>query len=261
VDLNTYLSILRRRWLPVFICLVIGFASALAITAATERTYRATTRLFLNIPVAAGVQEALQGVQLSSQLLESYAEIATSRRAATAIAEGLGEGTTAAEVRRQLSARTQPDTLLIDLTVRSGDREEAIAIADGAAATLVATVAELEAGRGSRVEARVIDAATAGTAPVSPRPARNLAAGVLLGLLAGVVVAFVLDALLRDEEANSLVETARATPAVPSLPPATSAQVEELRAAIAEVSRDLGALAQAVGDAKRTTRTRRAPTD
>jgi polysaccharide biosynthesis transport protein len=270
VDLNAYLSILRRRWLPVALSLVVFLVGAVTLTATTERTYRASTRLFLNLPAATGVQEALQGVQLSSQLLESYAEIATSRTAAEAIATEVGGDVTPAQVRRELTAGTQPDTLLIDIVVRSADRDQATAIADAAARTLVAKVAELDAGVERGVEARVIDPAVAGESPVSPRPLRNLVAGLLLGALAGVVLAFLLEALLRPTvdatgTAGVGAPEGRDEPVVAMT--SLEARLAEQSALLQTLTLELGRLherldrpeAAAPAPAKRTSRQRRNP--
>jgi capsular polysaccharide biosynthesis protein len=195
VDLNGYLSILRRQWWAVVVGVAIALVIAIALTATTEKTYRASARMFVNIPAAADLREALQGVQLSSQLLESYAAIATSRTSAEAISKELGGDVSPGEVRARLTAEPQPDTLLLDLVVLDTDRERGRRIADAAAATLTRSIKDLGPTPERSVEARLVDPAAAGRSPVSPRPVRNLGAALVLGLGFGVLFAFLLDAL------------------------------------------------------------------
>src|SRR3954465_5120246 len=93
------LALARRRWLPIVLCLVLGIVGGVLVTATTPKSYRASARLFVNIPAARGVQEALQGVQLSSQLLASYAEIGTSRSVAERISAKLDQRFSPGEIR------------------------------------------------------------------------------------------------------------------------------------------------------------------
>src|SRR5437588_5811312 len=91
---SAYLAVLRRRWLTILACLLAGILVAIAVTRSSPKRYSSSTRLFVNIPVAQDVTQALQGVQLSQQLIASYAQIATSQTAENQIAQRLhlGEG-------------------------------------------------------------------------------------------------------------------------------------------------------------------------
>src|SRR5947209_3993933 len=83
------LAYLRRRWLTILACLLAGILVAIAVTRSSPKRYASATRLFVNIPVAQDVTQALQGVQLSQQLIASYAQIATSQTAENQIAQRL----------------------------------------------------------------------------------------------------------------------------------------------------------------------------
>jgi receptor protein-tyrosine kinase len=234
VDLSGYLSILRRRWPVLLACLAIGLVVSIALTATAPKNYRASARLFVNIPAATDVREALQGVQLSAQLLESYAAIATSRTSAEAIAEEVGGGVTASDVRSRLSAIPQPDTLLIDVVVLDTDRERARATAEAAAATLSESIRDLGPSPERAVEARVIDPAVVTGSPVSPSPVRDVGAGLALGLVAGVLLAFLFEALFAGPD-----EAAPATGAAPDASATSNAAIEARLTALAASIDDL----------------------
>src|SRR5687767_8061305 len=115
MDLSGVLGMLRRRWLAVAVAILAGGVGAFLATESSEPQYRASSQLFLNIPPTREVGEALQGVQLSSHLIQSYARVATSRRVATLAAERLGTDDWQG-VQASLSATTEQDTLLLALS-------------------------------------------------------------------------------------------------------------------------------------------------
>ena len=197
MDVADYLGVLRRRWLPIVVCLVAGVAGAVSITRNTPETYRSSVRLFVNIPETRGVQESLQGVELTSGLLRSYAEIASSRSAAQRVIDELELEMSAATLTKKLSAVPTEDTLLITISATDESPALAAALANGAADVFIEIVAELESEREEKIEARVIDGAVESSRPTSPRPRRNLVAGMGLGLGLGLAAAFLLEALDR----------------------------------------------------------------
>ena len=208
MDLAAAIAVARRRWLPLALCLVAGLVGSGVLSATSPKTYQASARLFVNIPAARDVQQALQGVQLSSQLIESYAKIATSRTVAGRVSEALEGQFSAGEVRSKVSATSQADTLLLDVTATDGDPQSARDLANATAEVLAAFVSELEAGKDGSVEARVIDTAVTPTSPVSPRPKVDLTIGLLLGLAAGALLVVVLEAT--DDSVASVGDTTTA---------------------------------------------------
>lgn len=217
MDVQALLGLLRRRWLAVLVCTVAGVLGAALVTRAAPAEYRATTRLLVSIPDTRTVEEAARGVQLSSQLLESYARIATSRRVADQTAGAL-EGVDGATVRRSVTAEVVPETLLLDIAAVQPGPARARDVANGAAGALIATIAELEADRQNPVTARVIDAATAPGAPVNPSTSRNAALGGALGVTVGLGVALLLDALDRSVRSAPAAGAASRRPVLTVVP-------------------------------------------
>jgi capsular exopolysaccharide synthesis family protein len=218
VDPNAAWALLRRRWIPLVLCVIAGLAAAAATTAQTTRAYQATTSLIINIPDARTSQEALTGVQLSGQLLKSYAALATSRTAAARVKEELAASEPVDAFRGKLSALPAPETLLMTISATDGDPRRAELIADATAAVFIRAVADLERNKTAKVEPRVVDAAVAADAPVSPRPKVNLAIGLLLGLLTGAAVALLLEALDRTIKTAEQAEASFGAPVLASVP-------------------------------------------
>ena len=196
MDLRSVLGLLRRRWRAVAVCLLAALAGAAVVTSRAEPEYRASARLFVNIPRAGSVAEQVQGVQLTVQLLQSYSQIATSRTAAAEIAQRLGSP--AGSVDGRVTATPKPETLLIDVSASANDPGRSAQLANAAAAVLIDKIADLEKGKAAPVTAQVIDPAEPPGAPVAPRPKVNYAIGGVVGLLIGVLLALGLDALDRS---------------------------------------------------------------
>jgi capsular exopolysaccharide synthesis family protein len=93
------------------------------------------------------------------------------------------------------------ETSLIDVTVTGSSPDTALRVAQALEDVFPKTIADYESrpGKESPVLVRVSEDAQTGTAPVSPKPTRNLALGLVLGLLLGFGAA-----LLRDEAFRSL---------------------------------------------------------
>lgn len=212
MDVASAAGVVRRRWLAIVVCLLATISGSLALTRSTEKTYRSSTRLFVNIPAATGVQEALQGVQLSTSLLQSYAKIATSRLAAERIITKLELDESAGAVASRLGAAVEGNTLLISISAEDPSPQQARLLAATAGEVFIEVVDDLEAGRDGAVEARTIDPASAPGGPVRPRPVVNLVVGVLLGLAFGVGVALLLEALDRSVKAPAQLATATGVP-------------------------------------------------
>lgn len=218
METAAYISLLRRRWVAIVLCLLAGLIAAVTVVRSTEETYRSSTQLIINIPAALEVQEALQGFQLSSQLLASYARVATSRSAATEVVEKLGLDTSAAALQSRLSAEPVPETLLMTISAEAGDPNEAKRLADAAASVFVDTVADLERGKAGAIEPRVIDRAQPPSRPVSPKPTRDITAGTILGLMVGAALALLLESLDKSIRVPSEVATLSGAPLLAVVP-------------------------------------------
>ncbi|HUR48288.1 MAG TPA: polysaccharide biosynthesis tyrosine autokinase [Acidimicrobiales bacterium] len=198
MDVLGLLNLLRRRWLVVVLCAGLGLGAAIALTRSTPPVYQSTTRLFINIPGGTEVFEALQGVELSSNLLASYAEIATSRSVADRIEKDVDLPLHASQIQEHLTAVPEFPSLLLTISATYGTPSGARTLADTAADAFVETVQDLEAGRSRKIQPRVIDAAHTPAGPIEPRPRRNAIIGLALGLLAGMGSALLLETLDRS---------------------------------------------------------------
>ncbi|MGZ6791876.1 MAG: polysaccharide biosynthesis tyrosine autokinase [Mycobacteriales bacterium] len=194
----SFVGVLRRRLLAVLACLVAGLAGAAVLLAGSPSRYSSTADVFVNVPSASSPETGVQGVQLTGELLPSYAQLATSRAVAEKVRASLGLTASAEHVRGQLSAKVLPLKLILEVTAQDSDPERSRQLADAATAALADTVKELERDRSpsAAVELQVIDPALRGHR-TAPRTTYDLVLGLLLGLVSGVVLALVLEGLDR----------------------------------------------------------------
>src|SRR4051794_4873964 len=111
VDIGALLGLLRRRFAALLLCVLAGVAGGFAVLHQSPNVYQSQSKVFVSLPGTTTPAEALQGLQISSQLLQSYAEIVTSRTLAQKVKQRLSLPESADAIRGKLSAAPQPQTL------------------------------------------------------------------------------------------------------------------------------------------------------
>ena len=193
--LHDYLQVGRARWRIVLLGLLIGLVSAAVITWLTPRQYSAQVTIYVSAHDRADTTTAAyQGNLLSQQKLKSYTELLISHGIAQDVAERLGIGVLASEIENEITASSQPDTMLLTAIATDRSPERAQKIANYVGAAFTALVRRLERPAPElppTVTAQVVEPAQLPTTPVVPRPVISFSLGLLLGLLAGCAAAVV----------------------------------------------------------------------
>lgn len=205
MELHDYLEILRRRWMTVVILALAGLALAGVISLVMTPAYTATTRLFFAVSGGESASDLAQGSTFAEKQMSSYAEVATSPLALEPVIRKLNLSTDAAKLGESISASIPPETVILVIDVTDPDPAKAAAIANAVGSEVADAAAELSAERadGSQaVQATTLAPALVPTEPSSPKALRNLALGLVLGILVGLGVALlrnVLDTKVRTE--------------------------------------------------------------
>jgi capsular exopolysaccharide synthesis family protein len=222
MDLRDYLRAIRRRWWLVVGSVVLALATAAIVTVLTPPRYEASVTFFVSAQTKGGVTDAYQGDLFSQQRVASYVDLLTSDRLADMIvASGHTPGLDASQVQSRVSARALPNTVLLSASVTDGDRARALSLAKDLArefATLVQTLETPSGGTVASVRVEVVAGPRLAETPVAPTPARNLGLALVLGLLAGVGLAALREAMdTTVKDAASLAEHVDA-PVLSSVP-------------------------------------------
>lgn len=196
MDLQEYVSLVRRYWMSVTATLLLVVATAAAVTLVQSRSWTATTSLFVAVESGGTAGELSQGANYAERQVKSFVEVSKSPFVLEPVINRLGLDLTPAELSERISVAAPLNTSVIEIAVTGKSPTEAAQISNEVAASLARAVDQLspQGSRGERlVKATVIQQAEIPTAPTSPKPRQNLALGLLLGALLGLG-----QALLRD---------------------------------------------------------------
>ena len=198
MELKDYIRIIRKRWRIIIAAMLVVLAGAALATALSPKVYEAKTQLFVSTSGGNDTSALLQGSNFTQQRVKSYADVITTPKVLDPVIATLKLNTTADKLATHITATVPLDTVLIEVAVTDGSPRLAAEVADAVGKQFTSTVAELEAvstTAASPVKISIVSTPTVPTAPISPTPTRNLALGVVLGLLLGLGLALLRDLL------------------------------------------------------------------
>ncbi|TWP35897.1 polysaccharide biosynthesis tyrosine autokinase [Leekyejoonella antrihumi] len=206
MDLQTYLRIFQKRWRAVLAVLVVVVLLAGAYTLLSPKKYASSLQFFVSTSDSTDASQLAQGSTFSQARVTSYTQLVTAPVVLNPVITQLHLNTTAAELGGQVAAIVPPNTVLINVDVTASSPDQAQRIAAAIGKQFPKTIDNLEKvskNSASPVKVTVTKSAIINTPPVSPRPTRNLALAVVLGLLLGLGVAVlrhVLDSKVRTKD-------------------------------------------------------------
>jgi Mrp family chromosome partitioning ATPase len=213
MDGTDYLRAFARRWVVVAICLAVSVAAAVAYGAISTRQYRATVKFIVVDKVGSvDTKNAYQGSLLSQQLAGTFAQLVGTTDVARAVTGRLAVTGSAAAVQSRISGAAVPGTSLFTASVTDTSPQGAQVTAKALASVVPDYMASVQSTRGlghSPVVVKIVEGPQLPSAPISPRPARNVAVALVLGLLAAVTTILALERL--DSSTRSVEQLATAT--------------------------------------------------
>lgn len=183
---------LRHRWVTVFVTALLTVVAAATFTLAQTPVYQASTRLFVSTTSGRTTSDLYNGNRLSQERVLSYTELIMGETLAQRTIDRLDLDMDASMLKAKVSAKSRPDTVLIDVSVRDPSPVRARDIANAMSDEFVVMVRELETPvAGATPDARVVveQRASIPTVPVVPRKLRNVILGLLLGTMLGIGIA------------------------------------------------------------------------
>ena len=183
------IAALRANWWLPLVGLLVGGGAALAVSLAQTPMYSSSTQFFVTATESGPGGQALPG---NPQRAVAYAQLITGDAVAGRVIDGLGLDMSTQDLQAEIEATPVEDTALVEVTVTDSSAQRAKDIADAVGTEFSAFVAELEAPRDggvAPVKLSVTDSPDLASAPTSPDTVRNVAMGLVLGLLVGAVLA------------------------------------------------------------------------
>jgi len=234
MTLEDYLRILRRHWLGVIACVLLGLLVAGAVTLVMPKVYQADASGFVTAKGDGNAGMASVIDSYSKSRAKSYVELAKNRSVADRVIEQLNLDTTSQDLVQNISATVPIDTVTLRVTAKAPTAQEAQDLANAWIAALSEQIAELE---GNATEAQVNPAtgeeipsagpgvqlvpqetAVLPSSPVSPNTKLNLALGLLVGLALGVAYAITRSIMDKRIRSADVVEREFEVPVIGTLP-------------------------------------------
>lgn len=189
ISLKDLLGTLKKR----LVLIIVLATTAVLISGAISYyyltpTYQAKTQLFVN-QEKTGPNYVTGDIQTSLQLIGTYMELIKGSEILETVIEKLDLDMTAAQLSSKITVSNPKGTQLIDIVVQDGSVSRAAQIT-----ITLAQVSEKKINKMMDVNnIKVIDKATYSKTPIGPNPPLNMAIALVVGLMAGVGLAFLLE--------------------------------------------------------------------
>ena len=192
MKLGDYANILRKRWLLIVMCVMLGVAITGPLSYLATPMYRASASVYFSLPYGSTAADLFQGSNYTQNQVQSFAELATLPAVLDPVIDELNLDVSAKQLAGQISATSKPDTVIVVIAVSDPSPQLSADKANAVADHLGQKVSDLSPkdteGR-STVRVSTVGKATVPISPYSPKKKRNLGIGLLLGGFLGFGVA------------------------------------------------------------------------
>jgi polysaccharide biosynthesis transport protein len=215
MELHDYIRVLRKGWLIILACVVVGVGVAALFSAVKAPSYTADSKVFVNTQTGGNASDLVQGQAYSQDRITTYAGLVQTPAVLQGVIVGLHLDTTPAALARQISASAPTNTTLLQIEATDQDPKMAADLANATAESLTNVVQKLETTDADDNVAPVklsrVQDAVVPLRPSSPNITLNVLLGLLVGLALGVAVAVLretLDTRVRTEYDVEQISTA-----------------------------------------------------
>ncbi|KKK38887.1 capsular biosynthesis protein [Mesobacillus campisalis] len=202
ISLKELLQTLKKRMaLILAITLTAVIVSGVVSFFFLTPIYQASTQILVNQKNDEQAMYNSSQVQTNLQLINTYSEIIKSNRILDIVADELNLGLTTEELKGQITVSNQNESQVINISVLDENPDTAADIANTVANVFAKEVVHIM--NVDNVSILAEAAVTNGQAPVKPQPVLNIAIALVVGLMAGVGLAFLLEYLdntVKDEQ-------------------------------------------------------------
>ena len=215
-QLSDYVSIIRRRfWLIALIAAVtVGAAAGYVFT--REPVYRASMKILVG--QGEGVFRS-ELVNATEELTQTASDLLETDVVATTVVEELDLDISSNQLLGNLGVATEPSTAVLEVTYDDTNRDRGVEILSQVGSTFEELVeTELTSGKSS-ISATTFDDAHTLPGQVEPKPVRDLAVAAALGILLGLLVAFLREQFDKTIRGVEQAETAFGQSVSGTLPP------------------------------------------
>lgn len=207
MTLRDYFEFLKRNWVVVVVCTVLGLLLAGGYSLIQTPKYSSTAELYVSVPVisTATPNERIIANRYARESITSYIEIVGSARVLEPVIENLDLATSPEQLSAKVAAASPANTLLLRITATDANPELAASIADEVAASLTDLVLNvlqkpLDHGDGA-MSIVVIQPSSVASSPTVPNVVRNVGFGTTGGFVAGIILSAMIQSIRRSRRA------------------------------------------------------------
>lgn len=194
ISLKELFQTLKKRMsLIVIITAIAVIVSGIVSYFLITPIYQASTQLLVNQAKTEQTQYDPNMVQTNLQLINTYNVIIKSPAILEKVADQLGNDLTAAQLNEKITVASEAESQVVNVTVQDPDPQMAVAIANTTAEVFQKEIVNLM----NIDNVNILAKAEVGEnqSPVKPQPLLNIAIALVVGLMAGVGLAFLLEYL------------------------------------------------------------------
>lgn len=224
IGLRQYLEIIRRRWLIIVAITAVAVGVAAAVSFTERPTYRAQEKIVVGQGNSLFPTTAANAIQPFSQ---TFGDLLKSNIVAERVIRQLGLAESPDDVLAATHVAINPQTAVLTVSVDDHSKARARAIARAIGNVFAMLVRERFGTRPTPGPAgavsppltvTVFDPAHVEPARVSPKPTRNLVIAAVLGVLLGLLGAFLREHFDRGLRTATAVEEALGLPVIGQIP-------------------------------------------
>jgi capsular polysaccharide biosynthesis protein len=212
------LSILwKRLWLIILATAVAGVIAGIFSWGILDNVYQASTTIIVssqNATSTAGEQLTYNDYNLNIKLVNSYSVICKTNRVLDQVISELSLPITNTALSNKITVSSAKETEIIHIAVKDKDPYLAQKIANSLTRVFQEEVKEIM----QMDNVQIIDDAPLPIRPVEPQRLRNLALGIVMGLMLGVGLAILLEYLDRSIKTEEQITDLIGIPVLVSVP-------------------------------------------
>lgn len=192
IDLRELFQILRNRLsLILIITITAVFVSGLFTFFYLTPMYQSSTKLLINQAKDSQTTVNPSDIQVQAdiRLIDTYNQIIKSSRILAEVAEKLGTDVTVDQLNKQIEVQKTENSQVVTILVKDASAKHAAKIANTTAEVFQTEIVKI-----MKVDnVNILDKAVVNNLPVEPNPTLNIAIALVVGLMAGIGVAFLLE--------------------------------------------------------------------
>ena len=239
ISLKELFQTLKKRMsLIVLITAIAVMVSAIVSFFFLTPIYQSSTQLLVNQAKSEQQAFTTNEVQTNLQLINTYNVIIKSPAILDKVAAQLGTDLTAAELNEKITVQSEADSQVVNVTVQDPDPQVAVNIANTTAEVFQKEIVEIMSVDNVNILAKATVAEN--QSPIKPQPLLNIAIALVVGLMAGVGLAFLLEYLDNTVKTEQDIEKILGLPVLGTIAVMDSTSTRESRSEKAKHSKVRG---------------------